>query len=296
MTDERTDGGETKTANRPLGLPPVVTGLAPLVLLGILVAAFVALPVFAGVQSGSPLPDVTVSHVTLPNDETIVLHVTNSGANPVIISQVLVNDAYWNFDVVGAQGNTIAPMGSASIEIPYHWTPGWDLETALVLDDGATFHHTIVAPHPTPGMTGGVLGTLALVGVFVGIVPVLLGMLWYPAMRELGDRWIHATLLFAAGVLAFLAFDAGFEALEIAEDIPGAFEGNCSSSSASRAHSCSCRPSQHGSPTAAISRGSVSPTWSHSASACTTSRRGWPSGVRSHSVASRWVRSSSSAS
>jgi zinc transporter ZupT len=95
----------------------------------------------------------------------------------------------------------------------------------VVLGNGATFHHTIVAPQPSPGMTTGILGTLALVGVFVGVIPILLGMLWFPFMRDLSDRWLHAVLLFAVGILTFLAFDAGFEAFEVAAEIPGAFEG-----------------------------------------------------------------------
>jgi ZIP family zinc transporter len=51
-------------------------------------------------------------------------------------------------------------------------------------------------------------------------------MLWFPYIKTMSDRWLHAVLLFAAGVLGFLAFDAGFEAFELAERVPGAYEGN----------------------------------------------------------------------
>jgi zinc transporter ZupT len=74
-------------------------------------------------------------------------------------------------------------------------------------------------------MSASILWTLALVGVFVGVIPVLLGMLWFPFIRSMSDRGLHAVMLFAAGVLAFLAFDAAFEAFELAERIPGAYEG-----------------------------------------------------------------------
>lgn len=162
----------------------------------------------------------------MPNEETVVLHVTNNGPEPVTIGQVLVDEAYWNFQVTGAGGDrTLAPMQSAKVTIPYHWNPGWDLETALVLSDGTTIHHTIVAPSQSPGFSLGLLGTLALVGLFVGIIPVLLGMMWYPYIRSMSNRQLHAILLFAAGVLGFLAVDAGFEAFEIADEVPGAFEG-----------------------------------------------------------------------
>ena len=226
--DPEPDGGTAESAaDRPFGLPRRVGALLPLVLLAVLLAAFLLAQPFAGVQTGAPLPDVTVSHVTLPNDEVIVLHVVNNGPDPVTVSQVLVNEAYWDFTMIsgGDEVRTLAPLQSATIRIPYHWTPGWDMEVAILLTDGATFHHTIVAPAVSPGMTADVLGLLAVIGVLVGVIPVALGMLWFPFMRDLDDRWLHAVLLFAAGVLAFLAFDAGFEAFEVAEAVPGAFEG-----------------------------------------------------------------------
>ena len=227
-----TDGGAVGSADEEVGLrglsPTDWFGAAvPLVLLAVVVAGFVLFPPFAGVQTGEPLPDLTVTHATLPHDEAIVLHVTNSGAEPLTVGQMLVNDAYWDFrmTVGGEQSTTIAPMQSGTIRIPYHWTPGWDLGAAIVLDNGATFHHTIVAPQPAPGLTGEILSLLAVVGLFVGVIPVALGMLWFPFMRRLSDRALHAVLIFAAGVLAFLAFDAGFEAFEVAHQVPGAFEG-----------------------------------------------------------------------
>jgi zinc transporter ZupT len=232
MTDEtpdgRTDGGVTADRNRSrsLGLPRWVSAVLPIVLLGLVLGMFVLTSPLAGIQSGEPLPDVAITHATLPDDETVVLNVVNNGPEPVTISQVLVDEAYWNFQVRGAGGdNTLAPMESAQISVPYHWNPGWDLDTALVLSDGTTFEHTIVAPSQSPGFSLDVLWTLALIGLFVGVIPVALGMLWFPYLRSMSDRWLHAVLVFAAGVLALLAIDAGFEAIELTEQVPSAFEG-----------------------------------------------------------------------
>jgi len=195
----------------------------PLVLLAILAGGFFAATPFASLDSGGePLPDVTVTHTTLPDDETVVLHVTNNGPDSVTISQVLVDDAYWNFDVWGAGGDaTLAPRESARVVVPYHWNPGWDLEFALMLSDGSTIHHTLVAPSESPGLTTDLLATMAVVGV----IPVALGMLWFPFLQSMSDRWLHAILAFSAGILGFLAIDAGFEAFELSERVPGAFEG-----------------------------------------------------------------------
>ena len=220
-------GREREESERPFGLPRWAGALLPLVLLAVLVGALFYLPVFGSVQYGEPLPDVTITHATLQEDQ-VTLHVTNNGPGEVTIEQVLVDEAYWDFAVMrgGEEVSTLGAAESARVVIPYHWNPGWDLEVALVLSDGTTFHHTIVAPQETPGVTGDVLWTLALIGLLVGVIPVALGMLWFPFMRGLSERWLHAILLFAAGVLAFLAFDAGFEAFETASEVPGAFEGN----------------------------------------------------------------------
>jgi zinc transporter ZupT len=212
---------------RPFGLPRWVSALLPLILLAIIVGLFAATSPFASFQAGQPLPDVTVTNVELPNQEVMILHVTNNGPEPVTISQVLVDEAYWNYKVMqgGQEVQTIGPRESARVIIPYHWTTGWDFEVALVLQDGATVHHTIVAASQTPGFSLDVLWTLAVIGLFVGVIPVALGMLWFPFIRTMSDRWLHAVLAFAAGVLAFLAFDAGFEAFEIAERVPGFLDG-----------------------------------------------------------------------
>ncbi|MFB6096053.1 MAG: ZIP family metal transporter [Haloferacaceae archaeon] len=205
-------------------LPAWVVLVLPLALLAVVVGLFFVASPLAGVQGGQPLPDVAITHVTLPSDETVVLHVVNSGPQPVTVEQVLVGEAYWDFSVGGGDA-TLAPMESARIVIPYHWNPGWDLGVTLLLSDGATFHHTIVAPQATPDLGLGLLWSLALVGLFVGVIPVGLGMLWFPYIRRMRPRWLHAVLTFAAGVLAFLAIDAGVEALELAHAVPAALDG-----------------------------------------------------------------------
>lgn len=226
LTAEGTVRPETEVG-QPFGLPRWVTALLPIALLVVVLGIFVLTSPLAGIQGGQPLPDATVTHTTLPNEDTAVLHVTNNGPEEITISQVLVDDAYWNFRVEGAGGDqTLAPRQSARVVVPYHWNSGWDLHVNLLLSDGATIGHTIVAPQASPGFSVDILWTLALIGLFVGVIPVALGMLWFPFLRTISDRALHGVLLFAAGVLAFLAFDAGFEAFELAERVPGAYEGN----------------------------------------------------------------------
>lgn len=206
----------------------LLAALLPLVLLAIALVLVFSTS-FADL-GGEPLPDLTVTHTTQPDNETIVAHVVNNGPESVRVSQVLVDEAYWNFTLLqGGEpdpSRTIGSRESAQIRIPYHWTRAWDFDVTLILSDGATFHHTITAAQPTPGFDAGLLLSFVWIGLFVGVIPVAIGMMWYPFMRRMNRRRIHAVLAFSAGVLAFLAFDAGFEAFELTERIPGAYEGS----------------------------------------------------------------------
>lgn len=51
------------------------------------------------------------------------------------------------------------------------------------------------------------LWMLTIIGVIAGIVPVAIGMLWFPFIRTLDPRWLHAFLALAAGVLVFVAIE-----------------------------------------------------------------------------------------
>jgi len=224
---EVTDGGLNRaTPEMPLGLPRWVVGIAPVVLLGVLLVGFVVSAPLSGLIVGEPVPDLTVTQAQFPDDDTMVLHVTNNGPRDVTIAQVFVDEAYWSFEMPGRPDNTIGTGETARVVIPYHWNEGFDYDVDLVLAEGATVGFEIEAAQPTPGLSGDLLWTLAVAGVFVGVIPVVLGMLWYPFLRTMSDRRLHAVLAFSAGILGFLAIDAGFEALELAEQVPGYFEGS----------------------------------------------------------------------
>ncbi|MEF8757425.1 MAG: metal transporter [Halobacteriales archaeon] len=220
------DGGLTRREDFPFDLPRWVAAIAPLVLLALLVGGFLLATPLAGVQgAGEPLPAVSIDYTTLPDGETIRLHVTNNGP-PVEITQVHVDEANWNFDVSSPGRDARLGTGeSATVEIPYHWMAGYDYHVAIMTADGVTFGTTIVAAHQSPGITAQVLWTLGVIGFFVGIVPVTLGMFWFPFMQTMRRKWLHAVLAFSVGILAFLVFDAGFEAFEVAERVPTYYAG-----------------------------------------------------------------------
>lgn len=226
MTDEpRSNGGVARSANRPFGLPRWVMAVAPVLVLGLMIGGFLLTAPFADLGRGAALPAVSVDYTTLPDGDTIVLHVTNNGP-PVEIAQVHVDEANWQFDVTSPGRDAHLATGeSATVRIPYEWMPGYDYDVTLVTAAGPTFGTTIVAAHQTPGLTGALLWDLTVVGVLVGVVPVTLGMFWFPFLQTMRREWLHAVLAFSAGILAFLVFDAGFEAFEVAEEVASYYAG-----------------------------------------------------------------------
>jgi ZIP family zinc transporter len=226
--EPKSDGGVARAPERseqPFGLPRWVIGILPIVLLALVVGGFMMTTPLAGLASGEPAPSVSIDRVTFPNGDTIRLYVTNNAGAPVTIEQVVVDKAHWQFSVSGAGGdNTIAPLGSAIIDIPHSWMSGYIYDVGILTEGGVKFSTTVTA-YSSPGLTGQVIWTLALVGFLVGIVPIALGMLWFPFFQTMSSKWLNAVLAFSAGILGYLIFDGGFEAFEAAAEVPSAFSG-----------------------------------------------------------------------
>ena len=68
----------------------------------------------------------------------------------------------------------------------------------------------------TPDTDLGFYGLMALLGLYVGIVPVTLGMLWLPFVRRIDPRWLRVLMALTVGLLAFLAIDATLEGIDVA--------------------------------------------------------------------------------
>ena len=215
--------GADVTADRRLGGIPG-WGLA-LGALGLIAAALVALAVLGGDslpdRTGPPVEELAVERTELhPN--RIELTVRNIGPDAVTIAQVFVNDAYVDFSGADA---SIGRLGSERIELVYPWQDGQPYLVSMVTETGVVIEHEIAAAVETPEGGGDLFALMALLGLYVGIIPVSLGMLFLPAMRSLRPVWIRVLMAVTVGLLAFLAVDASLEALELAGESGGAFGG-----------------------------------------------------------------------
>ena len=204
-------------------LPAWALGLIPLALIGSAIAAFALLGgPGLGERTGPPVEELAIERTVL-RPGTIELTLRNDGPDAVQIAQVAVNDAYAPFSA--GDGLEVGRLGSITLEIAYPWIEGEAYEIFVLTSSGGTVVAEVPVAAETPDADLGFYGLMALLGIYVGVIPVSLGMLWLPFVRRIGERWIAALIAFTVGLLAFLAIDAGLEGLEIAAEAPTAFGG-----------------------------------------------------------------------
>jgi zinc transporter ZupT len=152
-----------------------------------------------------------------------VLTAVNTGPEPVTIAQVRVDEAYWRYEIQPTA--TISRLRSAAIRIPYPWVEGERHEISLVTATGASFSAEIPVATQTPVADHRSLLQLALIGFYVGVIPVGLGLMWHPFMRDLSRTKTDAVLSLTIGLLVFLCVETTKDGLEIAARVPEAFSG-----------------------------------------------------------------------
>jgi len=198
--------------------------LAPLVLLGVLLVVIIQTwPGDAiGVSQHPPVEELSFSAAKLRPNE-ISLSVFNDGPDTVTISQIQVDDAYWAF--TSDVGTILSHLQSARLTIPYPWVEGEQHTVRVVTSTGATFDHEISVAVETPQPDLRYFLAFTLIGTYVGVIPVAIGLLWFPLVARLGRTGLAFLLSLTVGLLLFLMVDAGQEGLEMALVLPESYQG-----------------------------------------------------------------------
>jgi zinc transporter, ZIP family len=188
----------------------------------VVLAVFVVTGAGLKVEPAAPIEVLNIQPIILKPGE-IVVPVLNSGPEAVTVAQVLVDDAIWA--ATAKPGNVIPRLGQATFTIPYMWVEGEPLFVKFITSNGLIFEREVVvaAQSPTPSLPGFL--RFGLVGIYVGVIPIGLGLLWFPLMRRMGRKAMNAILALTIGLLIFLVVDTLLEALEVAARVPGVFQG-----------------------------------------------------------------------
>lgn len=203
-------------------VPAWVMGLLPLVLLVVVIAIFLSIdPLAVFTEEVPPIEELELQRMVLVEDG-FELEVINGGPDPVVIAQVLVDDAYWHFSFIDGD-NELDRLETVTLDIPYPWVEGEAHEIVVLTNTGATFPFEVEVALETPQPSAQKFQAYGLLGFYIGVIPVVLGLMWYPLLRNLEQRWLDFALALTVGLLIFLAIDTLLEALELAGEVSGAF-------------------------------------------------------------------------
>jgi zinc transporter ZupT len=197
--------------------------LVPLLAIGLMLVFFAfGNPLSIFTADLPPIEDLTIERIRVL-ESGFEVALVNGGPDQVTVAQVLVDDAYWSHKVIPSA--TIPRLGRARMEIPYPWVESEPHDIVVITSTGVTFtaEVPVAVLTPTPGLDEFL--AYGLLGIYVGIIPVALGMLFYPAMRLMGRKWLGALLALTVGLLIFLLVDTFLEALELSGNLPGVFQG-----------------------------------------------------------------------
>ncbi len=209
-------------SRRGFSPPSLVWAAIPLLLLAAVLVLIVRTDGGLGDRTVPPIETLSVQRVVLPAPGLIELEVVNGGPDPITVAQVLVDDAYWQFSM--EPNGTLQRLQSATISIPYPWVEGEGHAIALVSATGVLFETDVPVAIVSPQADRESFLRFALVGFYVGIVPVALGLLWYPFLRRLGRNGMNFVLALTIGLLAFLVVDMWGAAQETALATVGALD------------------------------------------------------------------------
>lgn len=199
----------------------VASGVIPILVLAAMIAYLFG-PGSELLNFGTPLPEITIEHISFL-DSTIIATVRNTGPIDVDVVQADVNDRIQPAAI--EPDKHLARFETAKVIIPFEWNEAQPYDIGLTLGDGTRFAKTTIAAlSPQPNIE--LASYFAIIGTYVGIIPVLIGLLWFPFIAKMSKNKYKFFLALTAGLLVFLGIDAIEEGLEISTENLAAFNGH----------------------------------------------------------------------
>ena len=157
-------------------------------------------------------------------DSEIHVTVRNTGPIPVEIAMADINDRIQPAAV--EPDRYLERYETALVRVPFEWNDAEPYRIGITIEDGTRFEKEIEAAAPALEPSLELLGFFAIIGTYVGIIPVMIGLLWLPFIRRISKQKYHFFLALTAGLLLFLGIDSIEEALEVSdESLAGSFNG-----------------------------------------------------------------------
>ena len=222
-TDSRPELEASSPRGRTPGVRMIVALLVPILLLVAVILLFVRTDgAGLNVAPAAPIETVQFGRTILRGGE-IELHLRNTSPEAITVAQVNINDAIWPYTI--SPSSRIPRLGSAVLTLAYPWVQGEAYEISLLSSNSIPFPISIPVAVATTRVSSGTLLSFTLIGLYVGVIPVILGMLWLPAIRRISAGVMLFLMAATVGLLLFLGIDATAEALELTAELSDAFQG-----------------------------------------------------------------------
>lgn len=196
--------------------------LLPIVLLtGVI---FLFLQTGGGLDLDAPVPieDLTIERYRLDRGR-IEFHVRNTGPEPLTVASVIINEAVMPFEVTPSA--EIPRLGRAIVSVQYAWTEGEAYAARIFTSNAIPFDVAIPVAFVTPEPEAKTFWGFTLIGLYVGVIPIFLGIFWLPALRTLRKEWMTFLLAVTVGLLIYLGLDTLVEAIDESAGLAGAYQG-----------------------------------------------------------------------
>ena len=152
-----------------------LSAIGPLILLAIVIA-FLMGPGTNFLEFGLVLPEIHIEQINFVDNEIQVI-VRNTGPIDVNIVVADVNDRIQPAAI--EPDNHLTKFETALVRIPYDWNEGQPYNIGLTIDDGTRFEKSVDAASLKLEANTELIGYLALIGFLIGIVPIMIGLLWF---------------------------------------------------------------------------------------------------------------------
>ena len=207
---------------RSSNVKTAISVVIPFVLLAVMIG-YVFGPGSELIGYGILLPDISIEKIEFVDSE-IIATVRNTGPISVDIVMADINDRIHPAAI--EPDKHLERFQSAIVRIPFEWNEGEPYAVGLTVDDGTRFEKRVDAAAPSIQPTVEMIAYFAVIGTYVGIIPVLIGLLWFPFISKLSRNKYKFFLALTVGLLLFLGISATEEAIKIsAENLSDVFNG-----------------------------------------------------------------------
>lgn len=209
--------------NQPTKKAPLILAFVPIVVLAGMIIFLLSPYGQSLINTGIPLPQVTIEKVEF-HENQILAFIRNTGPLEIVVSQADVNDRIQSAAI--EPDSKIPRLGEARVMIPFPWIAGTPYEIGITTSDGTRFSKSVEAAALAPNPDANQALLFTSLGVYVGVIPVMIGLMWYPYIRRISIGKYSFFLSLTAGLLVFLGIDALLEVNEIVnQNLAAVFNG-----------------------------------------------------------------------